>query len=311
MNRRDFILKTLAAGVAVSGISKITKAGKNLGFGKPPQVPNGNSYDLIAVKGGNPVEMYDLAIEAAGGMKTYVKPGQTVLVKPNIGWDKVPKMGANTNPELVKRVIETCFEAGASKVSVFDHTCDEWRSCYKNSGIEDAISSTGANLVPGNSERMYQNPIEIKDGVILKNARIHDLIVNSDVFINVPILKHHGGGKLSISLKNLMGVMWDRGKWHKDGLHQCIADFATSCKPTLNIVDAYRVMTQNGPKGVSEDDTVLMKALLLSTDMVAADAAAAKMMKVNPENVEYIVLADKAGVGTMDLEKLKIKRIKI
>jgi uncharacterized protein (DUF362 family) len=153
--------------------------------------------------------------------------------------------------------------------------------------------------------------VEVKGGRNLRNAKVHELILKSDVFINVPVLKSHSSAKVTISMKNLMGIVWDRRFWHRNDLNQCIADFATYRKPDLNIVDAYNVMTRNGPRGVSAEDVVNMKYLIVSTDMVAADAAAAKLFGIEPQNVNYIQLANDMGVGQMDLTKLNIGRIKV
>jgi uncharacterized protein (DUF362 family) len=253
--------------------------------------------------------MFDKAMEALGGMSAYVKKGQTVLVKPNIGWDVVPERAGNTNPKLVKRVIQQCLQAGAKQVYVFDNTCDKWDLCYANSGIEQAVKDAGGTLVPGNTENYYQE-VQIPEGKKLKSAKVHELVLESDVFINMPVLKSHSGAKLTICMKNLMGIVWDRGYWHRNDLNQCIADYSTYAKkPTLNIVDAYRVMMKNGPRGVSEADVSLMKSLIISPDMVAADAAATKVFGISPEDVPYIGIADSMGVGSMNLDNLNIHRI--
>lgn len=266
-------------------------------------------YDLVAIKGGTPEKMFERAMEAMGGMRKYVKPGQKVVVKPNIGWDVVPEKAANTNPNLVKAIIKQVLDAGASKVYVFDHTCDEWRKCYNNSGIEKAAKEAGATVAPGHTESYYQS-VEVPGGKTLKEAKEHELLLESDVFINVPILKDHSSARMTIAMKNLMGVVWDRGFWHRNGLHQCIADFASYRQPDLNIVDAYRVMLRNGPRGVSVNDVTDMKYLIMSDDIVATDAASAKIF--NPkENVPHINMGDKMGYGEADLSNLKIGRIKI
>ncbi len=307
MKRREFFRRTLSTGLA---------AGTALAFGDLEKLvastlPGGaEPYDLVAVKGGEPVQMFDRAIESLGGMKNFVKKGQTVVVKPNIGWDASSERAANTNPALVKRIIEHCYAAGAKQVYVFDNTCDDWIKCYRNSGIQAAVKDAGGKIVPGNSEGNYHE-VELKNGKKLRNAKVHELILGSDVFINVPVLKSHGGSQLTISMKNHMGIVWDRRFWHRNDLHQCIADFAAHRKPDLNIVDAYRVMTKRGPKGVSVEDTELMKSLIISRDQVAADAAAAKIFGVEPETIPYIKMASEAGAGTMDLKKLNINRIKI
>ncbi|NTU94657.1 MAG: DUF362 domain-containing protein [Bacteroidales bacterium] len=265
--------------------------------------------------GGDPVTMYKKGITAMGGISRFVKKGQKVVVKPNIGWDKKPELAANTNPQLVAAIVKDCLAAGASEVIVFDHTCDEWQACYKNSGIEDAAKSAGAKIGYAHDEKYYKD-VNLPNGVRLKSAKIHESIIDCDVWINVPVLKNHGGAKMTISMKNYMGIVWDRGFWHSNDLQQCIADCATySKKPVLNIVDAYRIMTQNGPKGKTAEDVVLAKALFLSTDIVAADTAALKFFnqfkEMKMEAVSHIGKAEKLNVGTTNLDSIKVERIKI
>ena len=307
MKRRDFLKKSIGAGIFTGSLLTIGGYGRIFAnTTNNPTLP----YDLIAVKDGEPDKMFDKAIDAMGGMKKFVKPGQKVVVKPNIGWDVIPEKAANTNPKLIARIIKHCFDAGASKVYVFDHTCDEWRKCYNNSGIEKAAKEAGATVAPGNTEGYYQS-VEVPKGKVLTQAKEHELVLESDVFINVPILKDHGSARLTIAMKNLMGIVWDRKFWHRNDLHQCIADFASYRKPDLNIVDAYRVMRRNGPRGVSTADVSTMKYLIMSDDIVATDVASAKIFGSDPESIRHIDIAGEAGYGQMDLSKLKIGRLKI
>jgi len=313
MKRRDFISKGLGAAALAGAALSIPFNNKLFGNPFSPLPPFPSSpllpYDLVAIKGGEPEEMFDMAIKALGGMTNFVQKGQTVVVKPNIGWDVTPERAANTNPKLVKRVVEHCMQAGAKQVYVFDNTCDKWDRCYANSGIEKAVKDAGGTMVPGHAESYYQT-VDIPQGKKLKKAKVHELVLQSDVFINIPVLKHHSGAKLTIAMKNLMGVVWDRMYWHRNDLQQCIADYATfEKKPTLNIIDAYRVMMKNGPRGVSEADVSLMKSQIVSADMVAADAAAAKIFGQEPEDIGHIALADEMGVGVMSLDKLNIHRV--
>ena len=275
-----------------------------------PKKSTGLLFDLVAVKGAEPDVMLKKGMEAFGGIHAFVKKGQKVVIKPNIGWDVGPERGANTNPKLILEIVRQCRDAGASKIYVFDHTCDNWQRCYKNSGIESAVTEAGGQISPGHMESYYHE-VSIPNGKSLKKTKEHELILDSDVFINVPILKIHGGARLTISMKNLMGNVWDRSSWHRNDLHQCIADYAGYRKPTLNIVDAYNVMKQNGPRGVSTEDLVLMKSLLISTDMVAIDTASAKLFGMNPADIRYLQIAADQKTGRMDLENLRIKRITI
>jgi uncharacterized protein (DUF362 family) len=306
MRRRDFFKTSIGAGVAAGAAMSLG------GFEKLwVSSPVGTKYDMVAVMGGNPDAMFDLGIQELGGMGAFVQKGQKVLVKPNIGWDVTPELGANTNPLLVKRIIEHCFKAGAKEVYVFDHTCDNWVNTYKNSGIEKAAKSAGAKVVPGNSENYY-HAIEIPGGVKLKSAKVHELLMETDVFINVPILKDHDSTRMTACLKNNMGLVWDRGYWHANNLHQCIADYALfEKKPALNVIDCYNVMVKHGPQGVSKEDIVQMKSQIITADWVAGDTAAAKMLGVDPQKIDYIPIAYKMGLGNMNLDSLSIKRIKM
>ena len=264
--------------------------------------------DLVAVKNGEPEALFDRGIEALGGMGRFVKKGQTVVVKPNIGWNAPPERAANTNPRLVRRIIEHCLQAGAKEVYVFDHTCDAWRDSYRNSGIEQAVKEAGGKIAPGHSESYFQT-VAVAKGRRLREVKEHELILQSDVLINAPVLKSHGGAKLMVAMKNLMGIVWDRGEWHSSDLHQCIADFATYRRPDLNVVDAYNVLQRHGPRGVSTADVAHVRSQLLSTDLVTVDAAAAKLFGVDPDTVDYIRIASEMGVGRKDLENLQIRRI--
>jgi uncharacterized protein (DUF362 family) len=306
MDRRTFFRKSLGTsvilGAALTGKYRTLLASSE----NSPET----AFDLVAVKGGEPDLMLRKGMDVLGGIRAFVKKGQKVVVKPNIGWDVDPERAGCTNPKLVAEIIRQCLEAGASEVYVLDHTCDNWRECYKNSGIEAAVKDAGGKIIPAHTESYYQD-ISIPLGKSLTKAKEHELILKSDVFINVPVLKHHHGSTLTIAMKNLMGNVWDRGKWHRTDLHQCIADFATFRKPTLNIVDAYAVIKQNGPRGISVEDVVKMKSLLISTDIVAVDAAAAKLFGIDPADVRHIRLAAEQKVGRMDLENLRIKRITI
>lgn len=254
--------------------------------------------------------MFDSAINAYGGMQTFVPRGSRVVIKPNIGWDLPPERGGNTHPRLVGRIVEHCFEAGAAQVTVFDHTCDNWRQCYQNSGIRKAVEDAGGTMVSADSKSYYRE-VDIPQGRRLTSALVHKAMLDADVFFNVPVLKDHSSALITASMKNLMGVVWDRRYWHRNDLHQCIADFSSYRRPDLTIVDAYNVMKRNGPRGVSTDDVVNMKAQVLSTDFVAADAAAARLYGAEPADVRHIRLAAEMNLGRMDLKNLSINRIKL
>ncbi|MDR2512464.1 MAG: DUF362 domain-containing protein [Puniceicoccales bacterium] len=272
---------------------------------------------LVAVRDGERAAMLDRALEALGGIERFVKKGQTVVIKPNVAWDVPPERSANTHPDIVGRLVELCLKAGAKKVSVFDHTCDNPHdnspSCYDRSGVRPAVLKAGGEMVTGNDRSLYRK-VEIPNGVRLKETEIHSLILDSDVFINAPVLKHHHGTTITAAMKNLMGAIWDRRFYHSNDLHQCIADFFAlpKLRPALNIMDAYAPMKQNGPRGKSEKDVLPgVKTLLASPDIVAIDAAASKILGHAEDSIPHVKIAADAGYGVCQLDTLKIERVRM
>lgn len=310
MKRRDFLKTSMVAGAALSLNFEGLQAALSNRTLTVEEAP-----DLVAVMGGEPEAMLDKALETLGGIGNYVKKGQKVVIKPNIGWDRTPELAGNTNPDLIKALVKRCLEAGAEKVTVFDHTCDNWQKCYASSGIADAVKEAGGVIVPANDEQYYKE-VSIPGGVTLKKAKIHEALLEADVWFNVPILKNHGGAKLSCAMKNMMGIVWDRRYFHQQDLQQCIADICTwQKKPALHIVDAYRMMFQNGPQGRSAADVATLKSLIVSPNIIAADTASLALFnqveKLDMAAVTHITKGEALHLGSTDLKKINIKRIKL
>lgn len=299
MKRRTFLMSGAALAVAAPTAP--------LSAAEPPAATGAKSK-VVAVRGGEPEALFRKGIAELGGIATFVRPGQKVVVKPNIGWDRAPEYGANTNPLLIAEIVRQCIAAGASQVEVFDHTCNNWERCYRNSGIAEAVTQAGGKMVEAHDRKSYREVSHPAAGS-MKTALIHRAILDADVFINVPILKHHGGAKVTAALKNFMGLVWDRQYMHAHNLDQCIADAALYRKPDLNIIDAYRIMPTNGPRGVTLNDVRTVKYQILSTDIVAADVLACKLLRTKPEDVRYVALAAKHGLGTDDESRIDVVRL--
>ncbi len=305
MNRREF-LRSLA------GYSLAAGAGALLGkpFSLYGQSNIGN-YDMAAVMGGNAAQMFDVGITALGGIERFVKRGQVVLIKPNASWNVEPSIGATTTPALVGRIVERCKDAGASKVYVVDHTIDNWKLSFDTTQIESATKNGGGQIIPGSSKG-YFHETKVPGARSLKSVKVHEMVLEADVVINVPVLKHHGSTTITCALKNLMGLVWDRWYYHANDLHRCIAEFALLHTPTLNVVDAHTVMMSGGPRGSSYRSSLKVKKMqIISPDIVAADAAAAATWGTQADNVRYIKIADELGIGTKNLDSLNIKRIRV
>ncbi len=303
MKRREFCTTVIGGGLALGASALLSPA--------PLFAASAGAADLVAVQGGDVAAALDKGLVELGGLQRFVSAGQTVLIKPNMGWAVTPEKAANTNPLLMQRLAGLCLQAGAKKVTCFDNTCDHWENAYKDSGIERAVKNAGGIVAPSHSEGYYQN-VDIPGGVTLHETKVHELYLEADVIINVPVLKHHGGAGLTCAMKNLMGVVWDRRFYHRNGLDQCIADFLLySKRPALNIVDARRVMLSGGPRGSDSSQYKRLDMLILTTDIVAADVAAALAFGKKPEDFHYIAMGAAHGIGRSSLDGLDVRRIRV
>ncbi|MBN2356128.1 DUF362 domain-containing protein [candidate division KSB1 bacterium] len=299
INRRTFLHRTVSAGLAISTSSIL------------PTLLNAENKmsSLAVVRNGSPAEMVRKAVEALGGMAQFVKKGQTVLLKPNIGWDRLPEQAANTNPEAVAEVVKMCLEAGAKRVRVLDRTCNEPRRCYARSGIEAAAKSAGAEVRHIVDARFKD--VAIPDGELIKSWPFYRDVMDSDVFINIPIVKDHAISGATLGFKNIMGVIGgDRGSIHNKFATK-IVDINMPYRPALTILDGYRVLMRNGPTGGNLADVAEKKIVIAGVDMVAADTYALQLLNVNPRQAEYLSIAEKRGMGTTDLSQVKMIEINL
>jgi uncharacterized protein (DUF362 family) len=306
MPRRDFLKW---AGLGAAGLLVGCRAADQRALQQPKPAVSAKVRGLIAVAStGTAAQMVQASLKPLGGIEAFVNKGDFVVVKPNIGWQRTPEQAANTNPKVVSAVIELCLKAGAKRVLVVEHTCDQpSQICFDMSGIEQAVKAAGGEIIAANRENQYED-IELPRAKILKRAKVAREIRAADCFINVPIAKDHSQARLTIGLKNLMGTVWDRGAWHSSpSLHQCIADYATVVRPHLTIVDATRILVGAGPKGPGP--TKDTHQVIAAVDPVAADSYAATLFGLEPKDVEHLLRAQELGLGESDLQKAKIVKV--
>ncbi|KAF0178164.1 MAG: cytoplasmic protein [Nitrospirae bacterium] len=299
MNRRDFLKLTALTSLSVAaGFDTFTGAA----FGAAP------AYDLAVASGPSPSRITAAAIDALGGMKSFIQRGDIVVVKPNIGWDRTPEYAANTNPEVVSTIVRLCLEAGAKKVKVFDRPVNDPRRCYVQSGISDAVKAAGGEL-SFIDERKFRD-VKI-NGSVLKSWPLYAELIEADKVINVPIAKHHGLSKLTLGMKNWMGVMGgSRASIHQK-LDESLVDLSMAIKPTLVVVDAVRILTANGPQGGNLKDVKKLDTVVAGVNQVAVDAYAATLFGMKSSDLGYVRIASQKGFGPMDTAKMKIKKVTI
>jgi uncharacterized protein (DUF362 family) len=257
-------------------------------------------------RGPDPAEITRRAIASLGGMESFVSQGDDVIIKPNICVAyHTYEYAATTNPQVVGALVALCLEAGAGRVRVMDFPFGgEPQQAYKNSGIEEAVLAAGGQMEV--MSRMKFVRTEIPEGRDLKECDIYDDVLKADVLINVPIAKHHSLARLTLGMKNLMGVIRDRPAMHRN-LGQRLADLTSRVRPTLTVVDAVRILLDHGPTGGSLDDVKQMDTVIASTDIVAADSYATTLFGLTGADIAYIQAASQMGLGQMDLSAVKIE----
>ena len=271
--------------------------------------PTGVSY-LAVARGESPAAIVQAALKAIGGIERFVKPGQDVIIKPNIcNASNSFEYASTTNPEVVATLVRLCLGAGAKRVRVMDFPFSGTpEAAYKKSGIADAVQAAGGQMEVMSSRRFQE--VAIPKGQDLKNCKIYKDALEADVLINVPIAKHHNMAGLTLGMKNLMGLIQDRGAIHSN-FGQRLPDIASVIAPGLTVIDAVRILMNHGPTGGNLSDVKLMNTVIASHDIVATDACATSLFNQKPEQIAYIVGGAKMGLGTLDLKSIKVEELAV
>jgi uncharacterized protein (DUF362 family) len=264
--------------------------------------------DLAVARNGQPEDMVRRAIQALGGIERFVPKGAKVIVKPNICVAyHTYEYAATTNPWVVGALVRLCLEAGASSVRVMDFPFGGTAEmAYARSGIEEQVKAAGGEMVVMSNIKFVDT--DIPNGVKLQKTKIYEDFLKADVLINVPIAKDHQLARLTLGMKNLMGIVRNRESMHW-GLGQTIADLTSRVYPQLTVIDAVRMLMANGPTGGNLADVKEMNTIIASADIVAADSYAATLFGKKPADLEYITAGVALGLGRSDLENLKIEEI--
>ncbi|MEJ2201978.1 MAG: DUF362 domain-containing protein [Desulfuromonadaceae bacterium] len=303
ITRREFVRRSLQLMLTTAAVGTVP----TLDLLSLPALAAESGPALAVRKGTSIPLLVEEVMGALGGMGAFVKAGATVVVKPNIGWDRTVEQGANTHPQVVRAVVAHCLEAGAKSVQVFDRTCNDPRRCYVQSGIQDAVESLRSDRVRiEHMDRRAYRELAIANGRDLERWSFYQPALDADCFINLPVAKHHGLSTVSLGLKNIMGVIGgNRGRLHQN-IAEALADINSVVHSNLTLIDATRILTANGPQGGRLEDVRVMDTLIASADIVAADAYAATLFGHRPEQLSTIATAARRGLGSLDLERVRM-----
>lgn len=294
MDRRDFI-RNCAAGVGTVAFHRIW-----------PDLPGGGTVpDMAVVKSLDAAKAVERAVTVLGGIAHFVKQGETVLVKPNAAWERTPEMAANTNPEVVAAIVRLCKGAGARRVIVADRTCHNAEGAFGKNGIKAAALAAGAEVL---YDDLTFSPREWS-GKVMQRWELLDLYAEADKVINVPVAKNHGLSQMTCSMKNWFGVIGGkRALLHQD-IHEVIADMGVACVPSLTVVDATRVLLDNGPTGGKKEDVKVFNLVAAGYDQVSLDVWAAGLLGYKWEEIGYLAKAKERGIGQTDLSRVRMEEL--
>ncbi|MGB7728600.1 MAG: DUF362 domain-containing protein [Candidatus Acidiferrum sp.] len=314
LNRRDALLRILrlaglSAGTAAAGYwlstRSIRRAEQLLAVARHDHTVASNPTlpDLVVLSGDSPRALVQRALQELGGIQRFISRADVVIVKPNIAWDRTPEQAANTNPEVVAEVVRQCWSAGAKKVIVTDVSCNDPRRCFQRSGIADAACSEGAEI-------LLPDPSKFKEvnlgGDLLQEWPVFQPFLEADKIINIPIAKHHSLTGTTLGMKNWYGILGGQRHRLHQRIHESLVDLADFVRPTLTLIDSYRVLVRNGPTGGNLEDVLLKKTLVAGTDPVALDAYVAKAYwNLDPPALPYLKMAADRGLGSLQFDKLR------
>jgi uncharacterized protein (DUF362 family) len=314
-NRRHALIQMLRLGglaTATTGVgywlsarSQHPEASEVAAFEGHKSIPNDpNLPELVVAHGDDPRLLVRKSIEGLGGIKRFIAQGDMVLIKPNIGWDRTPEQAANTNPQAVAEMVKLCREAGAKRVMVADVSCNEARRCYQRSGIAEAATAEGAEVILPDSRNFKR--IDMKRS--LGSWQVLEPFLAADKVVNFPIAKNHELAGLTLGMKNWLGIVGGSRNWLHQDIHRSVVDLADFARPALTIIDAYRILVRNGPTGGSLSDVAVTKTLIAATDPVAADSYAAQAFwKLDSSSLPFLKIATDRGLGNKNFAKVRTR----
>jgi uncharacterized protein (DUF362 family) len=317
--RREFLLRVLRLGGAsaatvglgsfLSGRSRRPEEDLPLLVDRDHRVPDSEAWpEMVVAQGESPAALVRRALDELGGISRFIARGEHVVIKPNVAWDRLPEQAATTNPDVVAELVRQCRSAGARSVIVTDVTCNDAEACFDRSGIRAAARAAGAEVVL--PETRFFKDVDLK-GQTLGTWPVLEPFLDADKLINVPIAKHHSLTGVTLGMKNWYGLVGgNRSRLHQR-IHESIVDLSAFAKPTLTVLDAYRVLMRSGPTGGSAADVEQMNTLVASIDPIALDAYAARAWwDLGLPRLRFLALGEQLGLGRVDFESLRTRVVR-
>ncbi len=319
LNRRQFLNRMGALGAGAAGASALTWAAySDDPVRRSPEkvytladfrIDPGDMYPrMVITHGSDPGRMVKAAVEKFGGIEKFIGPGDNVVIKPNVAWDRLPEQAANTNPLVVAAVVELVARARPATITVTDVSLNDPYRCFKRSGIEEASLKAGARIWIPREDDFRLTDLK---GSLLKIWPVSRAFLEADKVINVPVVKSHSLSKCTLAQKNWYGILGGRRNQLHQDIHTSIADLAQAMRPTLTVMDATRVLMRNGPTGGSLDDVAIRNTIIAGLDEVAIDAYSMGILGLDPNDIAFMGLSQKRGLGVIDWKSIRYDELTV
>lgn len=319
LDRREFMGRVAALSACAAGASALTyiAAGDEAVIHRPETVyaipdfradAGALGPRMVIAHGKDAYRMVKAAVDRMGGIERYISPGDRVVIKPNVAWDRLPEQAANTNPEVVAAIARVVMEARPASVTVTDVSLNDPYRCFARSGIERAAQEAGAKIwIPS------QDDFRLADlkGDLLKVWPVSRAFLEADKVINAPVVKHHSLCGSTLAQKNWYGVLGGRRNQLHQDIHMSIADLAQAMRPTLTVMDATRVLMRNGPTGGSLNDVKAFDTIIAGLDEVAIDAYSMGLLGADPEKAGFMRISRERGLGAVDWKSVGHEEINV
>jgi uncharacterized protein (DUF362 family) len=258
---------------------------------------------MCIAHGSDRARTLQLALQALGGIVTFIQKGDRVLLKVNAAFASPPMLCATTNPQLVTELARLCYAAGAATVAVTDNPINDPASCFALTGIGQAARSAGADVIL--PEERFFKPMTVKGAQLIRNWPVLMVpLAGVTKLIGIaPVKDHHRSGA-SMVMKNWYGLLGGRRNIFHQDIQTIIAELAGMVKPTLVVLDGTSAMITNGPTGGSLADLKETRTLIVGTDQVAVDAFGATLLGKTTADLPFIAKAEALGAGSADFRSL-------
>jgi len=255
---------------------------------------------VAIVKGTEPKQMIHRALEMIDAQKI-VSPKDKVLVKPNCVVPKKPSTGITTDSRIVEAIIEFLKSKGLKDIAIGEGGNRNTDRAFDVTGMRDVALRHDLKLINFNNDEGVE--VEIPSAKALHRVSISKTVLGSTCIVNVPKLKIHHMAQVTLSIKNLMGVIVDdRGAIMHRQIDEKLVDLASFVKPKLNVIDGIVGSEMDEVQG----EPILMGLVIAGTDMVATDAVGCAVMGVDPGTVRHLRLAEERGLGVANLDEITI-----